>query len=123
MTTLMLDDYFQVLSPDIVRVKGTRIGIEIILDDYLTGASPEEIAARYRTLTLEQVYATITYYLHNRAEIDAYLQRWRSVDDTTWPEQPPEADEFVHALQERMDRARATVLAEKGPLYSTTEQE
>ena len=36
------------------------MGLETVLDDYLNGASPEEIAARYRTLTLEQVYATIT---------------------------------------------------------------
>lgn len=122
MTAVILDDYFQFLGPDAIRVRGTRIGIETILDDYLAGASPEEIAARYRTLTLEQIYATITYYLHNRVEIDAYLQRWWSYDDQTWQEQPDESREFVQMLHERMDRARQTVLAEKGPLYLTSNQ-
>ncbi len=49
------------------------MGIETVVGDYLAGASPEEIAARYRTLALEQVYAAMTYYWHNQAEIDAYL--------------------------------------------------
>ena len=63
-----MENYFEFLSPDDIRIKGTRVGIETVLDDYLGGASPEEIAARYRTLTLEQVYATITYYLHDRSK-------------------------------------------------------
>ena len=55
------------------------MGIETILSDYLDlGLFPEQIAARYRTLTLEQVYATLTYYWHNREQAEAYL---RSVDD------------------------------------------
>ena len=68
-----LESYFTVLDRDDIRVKGTWVGIETILDDYLNGTSPEEIAARYRSLSLEQVYATITYYLHNRPTVDAYL--------------------------------------------------
>ena len=35
----------------------------------------EQIAARYRTLSLEQVYATLTYYWHNQPEVAAYLRR------------------------------------------------
>lgn len=72
MTTL--EQYFDFLSLDDIRVNGTRIGIETILDDYLDGFSPEEIAIRYRSLTLEQVYATITYYLHERPRVESYLQ-------------------------------------------------
>ena len=59
--------------------KGTRVGIETILSDYLDlGLFPEQIAARYRTLTLEQVYATLTYYWRNREQVEAYLH---SVDE------------------------------------------
>ncbi|HET8631496.1 MAG TPA: DUF433 domain-containing protein [Thermomicrobiales bacterium] len=74
-----LEDYFDFLAPLDIRVRGTRVGIETILSDYLElGLSPEEIAARYRTLTLEQVYATLTYYWHDRDRGDAYL---RAVDE------------------------------------------
>lgn len=81
---MLLEDYFDFLDKDDIRVKGTRVGIEIILDDYLTGSSPEEIATRYISLSLEQVYATITYYLHNRSQIEAYLEDWRNYTAQTW---------------------------------------
>jgi uncharacterized protein (DUF433 family) len=72
-----LESYFDFLAPDDIRIKGTRIGIETVLYDYLhRGQSPEDIAARYRSVTLEQVYATITYYLHHRETVDAYLEDW-----------------------------------------------
>jgi len=71
-------------SEDDIRIKGTRVGTETVLDDYLTGSSPEEIAARYRSLSIEQVYATITYYFHNRAQVDAYLEAWREYTDQAW---------------------------------------
>lgn len=38
--------YFDFLSEDDIRVKGTRAGIETILDDYLNASSPEEIVQR-----------------------------------------------------------------------------
>ena len=72
-----LESYFDFLAPDDIRVKGTRIGIETILYEYIhRGQSPETIAKRYPSLTLEQVYATITYYLHNRETVTAYLEDW-----------------------------------------------
>jgi uncharacterized protein (DUF433 family) len=62
---MQLEDYFDFLRPDDIRVKGTRVGIETILYDFIyKSRRPEEIVQSYPTLTLEQVYATITYYLH-----------------------------------------------------------
>jgi uncharacterized protein (DUF433 family) len=71
---MQLEDYFDIMAPNDIRVKGTRVGIETILWDYLDlGLFPEQIAARYRTLSLEQVYATLTYYWRNREQVEAYL--------------------------------------------------
>ena len=95
-----LESYFDFLSPDDIRIKGTRVGIETVLDDYLNGASPEEIAARYRTLTLEQVYATVTYYLRHREEVDAYLARWRAYTEAAWQEQQRNPSPVVRRLRE-----------------------
>jgi uncharacterized protein (DUF433 family) len=94
--------------------------IETVLDDYLGGASPEEIAARYRTLTLEQVYAIITYYLHKQEEIDKYLERWRAYTEAAWQEQQCNPSEFVRELRERIQRKREMLLAERGPEYLVT---
>lgn len=60
---MQLEDYFNFLALDDIRVKGTRIGIETILYDFIhRKRSPEQIAQTYPSLTLEQVYATILYY-------------------------------------------------------------
>jgi uncharacterized protein (DUF433 family) len=117
-----LESYFVFLDPDDIRLKGTRVGIETVLDDYLSGASAEEIAARYRSVTLEQVYATITYYLHNQRQIDVYLDRWRTYCDAAWQEQERNPPAIVLRMRERLRRTRATVIAEKGPEYLVTGQ-
>jgi uncharacterized protein (DUF433 family) len=72
-----LQDYFTILAPDDIRISGTRIGIESVLYEYIyRGKTPEEIAEQFHTVTLEQVYATILYYLHNKDEVSAYIADW-----------------------------------------------
>lgn len=67
---MQLEDYFNVLAPDDIRLKGTRIGIESILYENIYRArTAEEIAQTYPSLTLEQVYATILYYLRDREAV------------------------------------------------------
>ncbi|MEH1768859.1 MAG: DUF433 domain-containing protein [Nostoc sp.] len=74
---MQLEDYFNFLSPDDIRLKGTRIGIETILYDHIYRArTPEEIAQTYPSLNLEQVYATILYYLENRETVSKYFTDW-----------------------------------------------
>lgn len=73
----MLEDYFTFLDADDIRVKGTRIGIEHILYEYIHNAkSPDAIAEYFPTVTLEQVYATILYYLQNRESVGQYIADW-----------------------------------------------
>lgn len=77
MPTDQITDYFNFLTPDDIRVKGTRIGIETILYEYIDrGCTAEEIVQNYPSLTLEQVYATILYYLQNKETIGNYLKNW-----------------------------------------------
>jgi len=74
---MQLEDYFLFLAPDDIRLKGTRVGIETVLYDYIYRShTPEEIAKTYPSLSLEQVYATILYYLHNRDLISKYIADW-----------------------------------------------
>uniref|UniRef100_B8HNH8 DUF433 domain-containing protein n=1 Tax=Cyanothece sp. (strain PCC 7425 / ATCC 29141) TaxID=395961 RepID=B8HNH8_CYAP4 len=77
---MQLEDYFDFLSPTDIRIKGHRIGIDTVLVYYLEGYTPEEIAANLPSLSLEKIHATLTYYLHHRPQIDAYLahlEAWR----------------------------------------------
>lgn len=100
MTTLniSLKDYFDFLDDEDIRIKGTRIGIETVLDDYFNAVSPEEIAIRYRSLTLEQVYATITFYLHNKECLDNYLESWIKHSEESWREQQRNPSPAVRRL-------------------------
>ena len=70
-----LSQYFEAIGPDEIRIAGTRVGIEVVITAYQDGYSPEAIALDYPSLILEQIHATITYYLQNRDALDAYLAR------------------------------------------------
>lgn len=99
MTQLNMNEYFDFLDADDIRIKGTRVGIETVLEDYLNAMSPEEIAVRYPILTLEQVYATITFYLHNQGEIEQYLDRWRQYAEHAWRHQQQHPSPAIQRLQ------------------------
>lgn len=45
---MQLEDYFNFLAPNDIRLQGTRVGIETILYDYIFKArTPEEIEQTY----------------------------------------------------------------------------
>jgi len=57
-------------------IDGTRVSLDSVVLAFLQGLSPETIAGEcFPTLTLEQVYGALTYYLAHQTEIDAHLQR------------------------------------------------
>lgn len=63
------------------RITGSRVSLDSVVYDFLSGLSPESIADNYDTLTLEQVYGAITYYLADRTEVDPHLRRNRAKFD------------------------------------------
>lgn len=74
---MLLEDYFDFQREDDIRIRGHRIGIESVLYEYIHRArTPEEIQLRYPTLTLEEVYATILLYHHDRDRIHQYMTNW-----------------------------------------------
>ena len=54
-------------------IAGTGVSVQRIVGWYQLGWSPEEITENYGHLSLAQVYAALTYYHANRAEIDSFL--------------------------------------------------
>ncbi|MEH2374831.1 DUF433 domain-containing protein [Nostoc sp.] len=77
MFTKHIAEYFNFLSSEDIRLKDSRIGIERILYEYIDcRRSPEEIAQIYKLISLEQVYATILYYLQNKETVSAYMRNW-----------------------------------------------
>ncbi|MEG3842648.1 DUF433 domain-containing protein [Microcoleus sp. herbarium14] len=88
---MQLEDYFEFLDPDDIRIKGHRIGIDDVIKYYLDGYSPDQILEELPTLNLEKIYATLTYYLQNRRQMDAYMLRlakWREERYQEWLANP-----------------------------------
>lgn len=108
---MQLEDYFDFLAMDDIRVSGSRVGIESVLYEYIyREQTPEAIAARFPSLTLEQVYATILYYLHNREKVEIYLSDWLAYSRETRAEQqrnPPPVVTRLRALKDKEQKALA----------------
>ena len=98
---MQLEDYFNFLAPDDIRLKGTRMGIETILYRFIhQRQTPEEIVRTFPTLTLAQVYATILYYFHYQEKVDAYLNDWLEWSHRVRVEQQLNPPPFIEKLRQ-----------------------
>jgi uncharacterized protein (DUF433 family) len=61
----------------VVHVRGTRVTLDTVVSAFVEGATAEEIAHRYPSVSLSDVYAVISFYLARRSDVEAYLSRRR----------------------------------------------
>ena len=61
----------------VVRVGGTRVTLETLVEAFHEGLTAEEIAQQYPTLALADIYAVIGYYLRRRSDVESYLEESR----------------------------------------------
>jgi uncharacterized protein (DUF433 family) len=66
-------------SAGVIRVGGTRVMLDTVIEAFCDGATAEEIVQQYPSLNLADVYHVIGYYLRRTIEVEAYLQA-RKVD-------------------------------------------
>lgn len=59
----------------VVRVGSSRISLDLVVEQYENGMTPEGLVRAYDTLQLADVYAVIAYYLRHRDEVNAYRKR------------------------------------------------
>ena len=83
------------------RVTGSRVSLDSVVWGYHSGLTPEEIVAQFPSLSPEQVYGAIAFYLRNRAEIDLYLKQ----QEKEWEKLQAESAARMGPLLERL-RAR-----------------
>ena len=58
-----------------VRVGKSRISLDLVVEQYESGVTPEDMVRAYDTLVLADVHAVIAYYLRHKDEVRAYLKR------------------------------------------------
>lgn len=111
---MVLEDYFDFLSENDIRIKGTRIGIETILGHYLKGVNPETLAEWYPNLSLDQIFATLTYYFANQAKIDRYLAE----GEAWFNEQLRQQQKFPSPVVERLRELKRQQQLEKATSHT-----
>lgn len=111
---MLLEDYFDFQRPDDIRLKGTRVGIEHVLYHYIYAPKPpEEIVKQFSSVTLEQVHATILYYLHNPETVGRYVADWLDYTTKAAAAQDANPPEFVLRLRELVAQRQAAKQQEK----------
>ena len=82
-----------VFGPDgVMRVAGTRVTLETVLAAFAEGATAEEIAQRYPSISLADAYQVIGYGLRHSSELEPYLEQRRQdiretrrSNESMWP--------------------------------------
>lgn len=64
-----------------IQVGSARVSLDVVVAAFSAGGSTEEIAHRFPTPDLGDVYAVIAYYLHNEAAVHAYLAAQQQAAD------------------------------------------
>jgi uncharacterized protein (DUF433 family) len=86
-----------------IRVKGSRVTLEVIVRQFKQGATAEQILEDFPSLNLRDVYGAIYYYLENEAEVEEYLKKQK--DDAAETRRLIESESGGGVLHERI-RAR-----------------
>jgi uncharacterized protein (DUF433 family) len=58
----------------VVKVSGTRVTLDSVVETFKQGSTPDEIAESYPTVPLEDIYTIIGYYLRYWRAVEAYLR-------------------------------------------------
>jgi uncharacterized protein (DUF433 family) len=92
----------KVNADGVFRIGNTRVTLDTVVAIFKQGLTAEEIAYRYPSLKLADIYATIGYYLNHQQDVEFYLdQRQQQAQDTR------KMNEAKFAPQELRDRLLA----------------
>jgi uncharacterized protein (DUF433 family) len=59
----------------VVRVGKSRITLDLVVEQFENGKTPEDMVRAFDTLVLADVYAVIGYYLRHPEDVRDYLRR------------------------------------------------
>jgi len=64
------------VEPDgTIRVGDSNVTLDLVIEHFDEGHSPEYLACGYDTLKLADLYAVMAYYLRHKDEVKAYMAR------------------------------------------------
>jgi uncharacterized protein (DUF433 family) len=83
---------------------GSRVPLAHLVREFQQGEPPEAIRSHYSTLSLEQVYGAITFYLGHKSEVENDIaEREREEDEFTKTHPtPPDIKEKFERMHRQM---------------------
>jgi uncharacterized protein (DUF433 family) len=91
-----------------LRVGNTRVLLDLVIYSFRLGHTPETITSQYPSLSPDDVYLAIGYYLRHRNEVEAYLRQQELEAETLRQayehEHPPKLTRAI--LLERLEAKR-----------------
>ncbi len=70
------------LVDNALRIGNSRLTLDLLVEQYENGLSPEDLVRAYDSLDLADAHAAIAYYLRNRDKVRAYLHGRKREADT-----------------------------------------
>jgi uncharacterized protein (DUF433 family) len=86
---------------------GSRVPLAHVVREFEHGESPEAIRSHYPTLSIEQVYGAITFYLGHKEEVEKDIAERESEEDDfskTHPTPPEIKEKFERMRQQTLSR-------------------
>jgi uncharacterized protein (DUF433 family) len=70
---------------------GTRVTLDVIVTQFILGATAEQIHDSFPAASLKSIYGTIYYYLEHEEAVDAYMREQQQVAAVTraWVDSQP----------------------------------
>lgn len=91
-----------------IRVKGTRLLVDMIIDAHKRGEIPEEIFNSFPSndYTVADIYLVISYYLSNKSMLEKYMAKREKEAEKIWKK-----IESMPGYKERNEKLREKLLA------------
>jgi uncharacterized protein (DUF433 family) len=90
-------------------IAGSRVSLDSIVYEYLSGSSAEAIQQAFPTVSLEDVYGAIAFYLANRSKVEEYLAQ----GEQEYEQMRLKARERNPLLYRKLEAARRNVQLQK----------
>lgn len=74
----------QVAEDGTIRIADSRVSLDSIIYHFKLGSSAEQIAEKFPSLRLGDVYGAISFYLNNLEKVEDYLQKQEIDADIVW---------------------------------------
>jgi len=102
-------NYVRVDDHGVYRVGRTRVSLDSVVIAFQLGHSAETIQDQYPSITLEEVYGAIAYYLANRKTVEEYLKKQQEV----WDAFRAKVDQNPCPVVERLRKLKGVAIQEQ----------